>query len=529
MPDLHLIGVHEDGKHALLADRAGAQFRLPIDDALRSVLRREYVDHSSPAEPLRPTEVQAMIRAGASAAEAAERAGWPVQKVHRYESPILAERAHIAQLAGRAHVPAAGALHPVALRDRVEERLEQRGVTIDDVDWDSWRSEDGQWTVEVTFSAGGRRRTASWHFSRSNMTVAPIEDESRWLSGEDHSGQAHPEQGSRRETTRTSQAPAARASAGGEHGPAAGGVGRSGYDAARTVGSDSFGSSPGLQHSEPLGDGQASSEVHRPSPHDPDSDLTAGLRERAATRGRRRPRRLPASPEATLDPSATDRSGSDRAQTPRPAARRGQPHLTASSPSAPVADSPTSSVPPTYGDVAIGGTASPTGIPDTGLASDPDAVPLAPFTYDPETDGSPPGAHCDPQPDGVDGRPETAARPGNPRSAAVAPASSSTAADPATTSVAGRSAARSESTNPPTTAPGASLESVSRSVASDDVQEPELPLDHHETSSAAPDAAPAEEVGPAATAARKTSPARRNRASVPAWDDIMFGTKPPSS
>ena len=75
------------------------QFRLPIDDALRSVLRREYVDHSSPAEPLRPTEVQAMIRAGASAAEAAQRAGWPVEKVHRYEGPILAEREHIAQLA----------------------------------------------------------------------------------------------------------------------------------------------------------------------------------------------------------------------------------------------------------------------------------------------------------------------------------------------------------------------------------------------------------------------------------------------
>ena len=37
MPDLHLIGVHEDGKHMLLADRAGAQFRLPIDDALRSL------------------------------------------------------------------------------------------------------------------------------------------------------------------------------------------------------------------------------------------------------------------------------------------------------------------------------------------------------------------------------------------------------------------------------------------------------------------------------------------------------------
>ena len=496
MPDLHLIGVHEDGKHVLLADRAGAQFRLPIDDALRSVLRREYVDHSSPAEPLRPTEVQAMIRAGASAAEAAQRAGWPVEKVHRYEGPILAEREHIAQLAGRAHVPATGALHPVTLRDRVDERLEQRGVVADDVDWDSWRSEDGQWTVEVTFAAGGRRRTAAWHFSRSSMTVSAIDDESRWLSGEDHGGSsagagaASPERrddtggfgsggfGGQEYGSRDERPHDAREYGRGESG-------RSGFDAARTMDSGTAGARTtdrsGTRGAGPReGAGAAFGTPQRATAHDPDSELTAGLRERAAARGRR-PRRLATS--ATT--SATSTTSTPGVTTDSPSARVDAAPGGSSSDatvSAPEEISPTSP--------------APTDIPDTGVEPDPDAVPLAPFDYDPATDGLPPGAHSDPEPDGRDGRPESAAAPAQ---QADVPTATVTAPEAAPVEAAPIAAPKQ-----PAAAPR-----PSRSVASEGVEEPELPLHHdepteHETrpdagpaARTAPDEAPRADAGPA--------------------------------
>uniref|UniRef100_UPI000838317F septation protein SepH n=1 Tax=Piscicoccus intestinalis TaxID=746033 RepID=UPI000838317F len=429
MPDLHLIGVHEDGRHLLLSGRGGEEYLLPIDDALRAVLRREYSDARPSAEPMRPTEVQAMIRAGANAQEAAERAGWPVEKVHRYEGPILAERAHIARIAGDAHVPSHTGT-TVSLSERVDQRLEQRGVPVQETEWDSWRSEDGQWTVELRFAAGGRRRVASWHFSRSSMTVAPVDDEARWLSGDEAPAAPRP---SGPDTPHPGAGFGA-AGAAGRDDRSAGDTGRNsdhGTDqssdrstgrstdrstAPRTDQGD--GSAVEIDHGDerelprpdrfdaagygsyrgdadesgaPAAAGFAGNSVagqDHPAPrhaHDPDSELTAGLRERAAKRGRRRPRRLPRAtgPALPVESSA------------RPA------------PSAEVA-SPPADVAPASAD-HVPATASPTSIPDVGLEPDPDAVPLQPFDYEPGRDGLPPGAHSDPQPDAQDGRPEPAA------------------------------------------------------------------------------------------------------------------------
>ncbi len=103
MQHLRLVGVHEDGLHLLLADDEGNRFTVPLDEALRAAARRDrprlgqlQIEISG---GLRPKDVQAMIRAGMTAEEVAERAGWTVEKVHRYEGPILAEREHVAGLA----------------------------------------------------------------------------------------------------------------------------------------------------------------------------------------------------------------------------------------------------------------------------------------------------------------------------------------------------------------------------------------------------------------------------------------------
>src|SRR5665647_2003911 len=111
MQDLQLIGVHEDGEHLLLSGADDEHFQMPVDEALRAAIRHDRprlgqlqieVDGG-----LRPRDVQALIRAGASTDEAASRAGWSVEKVHRYEGPILAEREHVAGLAQRARLRSA--------------------------------------------------------------------------------------------------------------------------------------------------------------------------------------------------------------------------------------------------------------------------------------------------------------------------------------------------------------------------------------------------------------------------------------
>ena len=188
MQDLRLIGVHEDGEHLLLAAADGTRFRVRIDEPIRAAVRRDRprlgqlqieVDGG-----LRPRDVQALIRAGASAEEVAGRAGWPVEKVRRYEGPIIAEREHVAGLAREVRVRGRGSSGASAptLATRVNQRLAGRGVEPTDASWDSWRADDGPWTVVLTFPAGGRQRQASWHYHLTDRTVVAIDDEARWLS-----------------------------------------------------------------------------------------------------------------------------------------------------------------------------------------------------------------------------------------------------------------------------------------------------------------------------------------------------------
>jgi hypothetical protein len=194
MADLRLIGVHEDGTHLILADPDGLRHRLALDDALRAAARRDRprlgqlqieIDGG-----LRPRDVQALLRAGASVEETAERAGWTVDKVGKYAGPILAEREHIASVARAVRLRSPRGTSGATLVTRVEERLTARGVDASTATWDSWRREGSEWVVVLAFAAGGRERSASWTYDARSRGLAARDDEARWLS-EDEPGQAH--------------------------------------------------------------------------------------------------------------------------------------------------------------------------------------------------------------------------------------------------------------------------------------------------------------------------------------------------
>lgn len=185
MQDLRLIGVHEDGQHLLLANADGGRFRLPLDEALRAAARRDRPRlgqlQIEIEGGLRPRDVQALIRRGLSAEEVADRAGWTVEKVRRFEGPVLAEREYVATKAQQCAVGTRGN-GPLTLADRVADRLKDRGVERDAVDWDSARDEEGTWQLSMTFSAGGRQRTATWRYEPLGGSVTATNDEARWLS-----------------------------------------------------------------------------------------------------------------------------------------------------------------------------------------------------------------------------------------------------------------------------------------------------------------------------------------------------------
>jgi hypothetical protein len=197
MQDLRLIGVHEDGEHVLLSDAEGKRYRVPLDEALRAAARRDRPRlgqlQIEIEGGLRPRDVQSLIRSGLSSEEVADRAGWTVEKVRRFEGPVLAEREHIASQARACVIgtsrpgPNSSSGAEQTLGSRADERFKERSVPGELVRWDSARLDDGRWTVTAVFPAGGRERLASWQFDPRLRSLVPSNDEARWLS-EDSTG-----------------------------------------------------------------------------------------------------------------------------------------------------------------------------------------------------------------------------------------------------------------------------------------------------------------------------------------------------
>ncbi len=191
MRDLRLIGVHDDGERLVLADGDGTRFGLRIDESLRAAARRDRPALGQQQIAMEggasPREVQAMIRAGLTAEDVATRSGWTVEKVRRFEGPVLAEREFVAAKAQQCAVEPRGD-RPVTLRMRAEGRLRERGVEPSAAEWDSARDGSGTWSVSLSFAAGGRSRTATWRYEPLGGSVLPTNDEARWISEPDSIG-----------------------------------------------------------------------------------------------------------------------------------------------------------------------------------------------------------------------------------------------------------------------------------------------------------------------------------------------------
>jgi hypothetical protein len=182
MQELRLVAVSEDGSYAVLAaPGSGGRFALPIDDRLRIVARGQFsrlAQYEIEVEsPLRPKEIQDRIRAGETAEEIADAAGVPIERVRRFEGPVLAERAYRAQEAQRATLRHSGDSGPGRpLLEVVTERLRSFGVDPEEAEWDSRKRPDGDWLVELAFNSGSRPYLAEWLFEPRRRHVSPADD-----------------------------------------------------------------------------------------------------------------------------------------------------------------------------------------------------------------------------------------------------------------------------------------------------------------------------------------------------------------
>lgn len=172
MRELKVVGLDVDGKRIICeADNSGEKFLLRPDDRLRAAVRGEKtVSSQSQSDTevpsvLRPKEIQAKIRAGASVEQVASAAGVDIGRVERFAHPVLLERSRAAELATAAHPVLADGPSVLTLLETVTSALVARGLDPDDTSWDAWRNEDGRWTVQMGWKAGMSDNVAHFRFT----------------------------------------------------------------------------------------------------------------------------------------------------------------------------------------------------------------------------------------------------------------------------------------------------------------------------------------------------------------------------
>jgi hypothetical protein len=174
---LTIVGTTPKGDAVILSDDKGAKFLVANDPRLAAVTDRQL---EMALQTFSPREIQARVRAGASAELIAAETGWPVDKVLRYAEPLLAERAYIAEQAQLVEIRRSGG--GVTL-------LESASVAIgvdpeaDAIAWDAWRRDDGKWVVSATFSDDRGIHTGEWTYDHTGRNLHPLDDEARMLMG----------------------------------------------------------------------------------------------------------------------------------------------------------------------------------------------------------------------------------------------------------------------------------------------------------------------------------------------------------
>ena len=183
MRALRVIGLDADGRSVICEDtERGQHYRLPADEQLRAAARGDLTRlgqiEIEMESQLRPKDIQARIRAGATVEQVSAAAGIPAQRVERYAHPVLLERSRAAEIAQGGHPLRADGPALETLLQVVTQAFSGRGQDLDHARWDAWRGEDGRWVVQLLWRTGRSDNRAHWRFQPGahGGTITALDD-----------------------------------------------------------------------------------------------------------------------------------------------------------------------------------------------------------------------------------------------------------------------------------------------------------------------------------------------------------------
>ena len=187
MTELRLDGRTDDGLYLSLRDQEGEQYSVRISDTLRATVNQQRLnsvpDNEEPSISIK--EIQRLLRTGQTSEQISREYSVSIEKIERFAGPILSERIYIIDQAQQIVVRKEIDRDPVTLIQTITSRLAPRGIDASTLSWDTWRLENGTWTVELHYPQTGGVGVAQWSFDPLLRSLTSMDENARWMMGDE--------------------------------------------------------------------------------------------------------------------------------------------------------------------------------------------------------------------------------------------------------------------------------------------------------------------------------------------------------
>ena len=187
MTELRLDGRTDDGLYLSLRDQEGEQYTVRVSDTLRATVNQQRLnsvpDNEEPSISIK--EIQRLLRTGQTSEHISREYNVSIEKIERFAGPILSERIYIIDQAQEIVVRKEIDRDPVTLIQTITSRLAPRGIDASTLSWDTWRLENGTWTVELHYPQTGGVGVAQWSFDPLLRSLTSMDENARWMMGDE--------------------------------------------------------------------------------------------------------------------------------------------------------------------------------------------------------------------------------------------------------------------------------------------------------------------------------------------------------
>ncbi len=182
MKPLDFVGRDAESDALLFSDAEGNRYAAPLTDGLWAAVIKgsSLALEVEEGTPLAPRDIQALLRSGLSAEQVAEQTGTDLERVRRYEGPVLAEIGRAIRRVQASYV--GGDRGAPRLGDLVLDRLAQAGAEPDTLSWSALRRADGTWEVTASFITDSVQKTAAWELVEATGGALALDDTARELT-----------------------------------------------------------------------------------------------------------------------------------------------------------------------------------------------------------------------------------------------------------------------------------------------------------------------------------------------------------